>query len=58
MARSNLLLITQKYEALYWIKIMIKSELIPQSEFQNMIEENEQIIKILTTSIIQLAISH
>lgn len=41
-------------ETLYWIKIMIKSELIPKSKFQNMIEENERIIKILTASINKL----
>ena len=41
-------------ETLYWIKIMIKSELISKSRFQNMIEENERIIKILTASINKL----
>ncbi len=41
-------------ETLYWIKIMIKSELVSKSKFQNMIEENERIIKILTTSINKL----
>ncbi|QKQ77723.1 four helix bundle protein [Nostoc sp. TCL240-02] len=41
-------------ETLYWIKIMIKSELVSKSKFQNLIEENEIIIKILTTSINKL----
>ena len=41
-------------ETLYWIKIMVKSELVPQSKFQSMIEENERIIKILTVSINKL----
>jgi four helix bundle protein len=41
-------------ETLYWIKIMIKSELVSKSKFQNMIEENQIIIKILTTSINKL----
>ena len=41
-------------ETLYWIKIMIRSELVPKSKFQKMIEENEQIIKILTASINKL----
>jgi four helix bundle protein len=41
-------------ETLYWIKIMIKSELISKTRFQKMIEENEIIIKILTTSINKL----
>lgn len=41
-------------ETLYWIKIMIKSELIPKSRFQNLIEENERIIKILIASINKL----
>nr|MCM0594365.1 four helix bundle protein [Gloeotrichia echinulata DEX184] len=41
-------------ETLYWIKIMIKSELVSKSKFQNLIEENERIIKILTTSINKL----
>ena len=41
-------------ETLYWIKIMIKSELVPKSIFQNMIEENERIMKILITSINKL----
>ena len=36
------------------IKIMIKSELVSKSKFQNMIEENERIIKILTASINKL----
>ncbi len=48
------LLITQKSETLYWIKIMIKSGLVSKSRFQNMIEENERIIKILTASINKL----
>ncbi len=33
---------------------MIGSELVPKSKFQKMIEENEQIIKILTASINKL----
>jgi hypothetical protein len=33
---------------------MIKSELVSKSRFQNMIEENERIIKILVTSINKL----
>ncbi|ODH01560.1 four helix bundle protein [Nostoc sp. KVJ20] len=41
-------------ETIYWIKIMIKSELVSKSKFQNLIEENERIIKILTTSINKL----
>ena len=41
-------------ETLYWIKIMIKSELVPQSKFQSLIEENERIMKILITSINKL----
>jgi four helix bundle protein len=41
-------------ETLYWIKIMIKSEIVSKSKFQNMIEENEKIIKILTASIRKL----
>ena len=41
-------------ETLYWIKIMIKSELVSKTRFQKMIEENERIIKILTTSINKL----
>ena len=41
-------------ETLYWIKIMIKSELVSKSRFQKMIEENEIIIKILTASINKL----
>jgi four helix bundle protein len=41
-------------ETLYWIKIMIKSELVSQSKFQKMIEENERIIKILISSINKL----
>ena len=41
-------------ETLYWIKIMIKSQLVPKSIFQNMIEENERIMKILITSINKL----
>ena len=49
-----LLLITQKNETLYWIKIMIKSELVSKTRFQKMIEENERIIKILTASINKL----
>ena len=41
-------------ETLYWIKILIKSELVSKSRFQKMIEENEKIIKILTVSINKL----
>ncbi|NEQ64625.1 MAG: four helix bundle protein [Symploca sp. SIO2D2] len=41
-------------ETLYWIKIMIKSEIVSNSRFHKMIEENERIIKILTTSINKL----
>ena len=41
-------------ETFYWMKIMIKSELVSNNKFQNMIEENETIIKILTASINKL----
>ena len=41
-------------ETLYWIKIMIKSDLVPKSIFQNMIEDNERMMKILITSINKL----
>ena len=41
-------------ETLYWIKIMIKSQLVSEKKFQKMIEENERIIKILTASINKL----
>lgn len=41
-------------ETLYWIKIMIKSGLVSLSKFENMIEENERIIKILISSINKL----
>ena len=40
-------------ETLYWIKIMIKSELVSKSRFQKMIEENERIIKILTIAFLR-----
>ncbi|NJO60339.1 MAG: four helix bundle protein [Richelia sp. RM2_1_2] len=36
-------------ETLYWIKIMIKSELVSKSKFQNMIQENDEIIRILVS---------
>ena len=41
-------------ESLYWIKIMIKSEIVPESKFKDMVEENEQIIRILVSSINKL----
>ena len=41
-------------ETLYWIKIMIKSGLVSKAKFENMIEENERIIKILISSINKL----
>ena len=41
-------------ETLYWIKIMIKSGLVSRSRFENMMEENERIIKILISSINKL----
>ncbi len=41
-------------ETLYWMKIMIKSELVSLNKFQKMIQENERIIKILTASINKL----
>lgn len=41
-------------ETLYWIKIMIKSGIVPKAKFENMIEENERIIKILVSSINKL----
>jgi four helix bundle protein len=41
-------------ETFYWIKIMLKSELILKSQFQKMIEENERIIRILAASINKL----
>ena len=41
-------------ETLYWMKIMIKSELVSKAKLRNMIEENERIIKILTASINKL----
>ncbi len=41
-------------ETLYWIKIMIKSELVSRAKFEKMIAENERIIKILISSINKL----
>lgn len=41
-------------ETLYWIKIMIKSELVSKSKFKNMIQENDEIIRILVSSINKL----
>jgi four helix bundle protein len=41
-------------ETLYWIKIMIKSELVSRGRFEQMITENERIIKILISSINKL----
>lgn len=41
-------------ETLYWIRIIVKSELVSHSKFKNIIEENETIIKILTVSINKL----
>ena len=41
-------------ETLYWMRILIKSELVTKNKFHKMIEENERIIKILTASINKL----
>ncbi len=41
-------------ESLYWIKIMIKSDIAPESRFKNLIEENDRIIRILVSSINKL----
>lgn len=36
-------------ETLYWIKIISESKIIPRARLEVLIDENEQIIKILTT---------
>ena len=41
-------------ETRYWINIMIKSGIAPYYKFESLIEENNRIIKILTTSINKL----
>ncbi|NEQ64439.1 MAG: four helix bundle protein [Symploca sp. SIO2D2] len=41
-------------ETQYWIKIMIKSELVPQQKFAKMQQEISEIIKILTSTIKKL----
>ena len=41
-------------ETFYWMKIMVKSELVAKAKFQKMMEENERIIRILVTSINKL----
>lgn len=41
-------------ETLYWIRIMVKSGLVPESKLESMREENETIIKILIASINKL----
>ncbi|MGY6530881.1 MAG: four helix bundle protein [Cyanobacterium sp.] len=41
-------------ETKYWIKIMTKSGLVSLSKFENMIEENDRIIRILISSINKL----
>ena len=41
-------------ETLYWIRIMIKSNLVTEHKFSKMMEENERIIKILISSINKL----
>jgi four helix bundle protein len=38
-------------ETLYWMRIMITSGLYSQAKFSKMIEENENIIKILTAAL-------
>ena len=46
--------IKEANESLYWMKIMIKSDLVAEAKFSQMIIENERIIKILTSSINKL----
>jgi four helix bundle protein len=41
-------------ETLYWIKIMIKSEIVSEQQFSNMQQELIEIIKILTATIKKL----
>jgi four helix bundle protein len=41
-------------ETKYWIKIMIKSEIVPLKKFTLLLEETERIIKILTSIINKL----
>ncbi|MEY4518629.1 MAG: hypothetical protein RLZZ499_1228 [Cyanobacteriota bacterium] len=41
-------------ETKYWIKIMIKSEIVPLKKFTLLLEETEIIIKILTSIINKL----
>ena len=41
-------------ETKYWIKIMIKSDIVPSPKFTSLLEENERIIKILTSIINKL----
>lgn len=41
-------------ETRYWIKIMIKSELVPEQKFSSMQQEIVEIIKILTSTINKL----
>ena len=41
-------------ETFYWIRIMIKSELVSKSKFHKMIEENQSIIRILVSSLNKL----
>ena len=36
-------------EAKYWLKIILESELIPIEKLDNLLDENIQIIRILTT---------
>ncbi|MEM8780617.1 MAG: four helix bundle protein [Cyanobacteria bacterium P01_G01_bin.49] len=46
--------IKEANETLYWMRIMINSNLISNHEFSQMMTENETIIKILTASINKL----
>ncbi len=39
-------------EARYWLKLLIKSEIIEQEKIKPLLDESEQIIKILSKSIV------
>lgn len=49
--RSLTIALKESRETLYWLRIIIESELLPEQRLRLLIEENREIIKILITII-------
>lgn len=45
-------------ETVFWLELLIEAEIVPQTKLQDLIQESEEILKIMSTTLYQLKKAH